>query len=268
MESPKSSDTSPTNWQLVKQAMEDLAREVSYGEIKQWIWERYPGVNTSSITCEIITSSVNHPSRVHYPPNRKARPAKGPRDFLFYTKRGYVAPYDPERHGLWEIVDDGEGGFEVHQISEGQYEEDESVATGDEGSGLFALEAHLRDYLAKNLGTLSGTCNSLSLFVSEDGRSGVEFQTDVGPIDVLAVDPNGNFHVLELKLSKGPDSALGQILRYMGWVKKHLADGKEVYGVIIAADIGAKLRYAASCVPSVRLLSYRLKFEVQPVEGT
>jgi hypothetical protein len=41
----------PTNWQLIKQAVEHLDREVSYGEIKNHIWSQYPDVNSSSLTC-------------------------------------------------------------------------------------------------------------------------------------------------------------------------------------------------------------------------
>lgn len=245
--------------------MEGLNREAGYGEIKQWIWERYPGVNPSSITCEIITGSVNHPSRIHYPPNKKVRPANGPRDFLFYTKRGFVAPYDPEKHGLWEIAEGGDGSLCVRLISEGSGLEPGGATDPEETSSLFALEAHLRDYIAKNLSKLGGISTKLSLYESEDGRSGVEFQTEVGPIDVLARDEEGRFHVFELKLSRGPDSALGQIQRYMGWTKKHLAGGKEVQGVIVAAEMSEKLRYAVMCAPNVRLFAYKLSFEVQPV---
>ena len=71
--------------------------------------------------------------------------------------------------------------------------------------------------------------------------------------------------MLELKLSKGPDRALGQIQRYMGWIGKHLAKGKDVFGVIIAAEMSEKLRYAVTCAPKVRLFSYKLKFEVEAV---
>lgn len=255
----------PTNWQLVKHAMEHFNREVTYGEIKAHIWKQYPDANTSSITCEIISCSVNHPSRIHYPPNKKARTANGHYDFLFNTRRGHVMPYNPDVHGQWEIAEDSDSGFAIRLISEGEEVGATDSESEDEGSGLFALEAHLRDFLSKNLGNLAEIHPFLSLYESEDGRSAVEFQTDVGPIDVLAVDDVGDFYVLELKLKRGQDSALGQILRYMGWVTKHLAKGKQVHGVIIAAEIGDKLRYAVSCVPAVKLFSYKLKFQVQPV---
>ncbi|WAH56451.1 endonuclease NucS [Pseudomonas silvicola] len=128
---------------------------------------------------------------------------------------------------------------------------------------MFALEAHLRDYLAKKLPRLPGHDVPLSLYRT-DNRDGVEFQTDVGPIDILATS-GGDFYVLELKLGRGADAAMGQILRYMGWVKDHLAGGANVYGVIVASDIGQKLKYAPSQVPNVSLMEYDLTVSLRSV---
>lgn len=47
-------------------------------------------------------------------------------------------------------------------------------------------------------------------------ESGVEYQTDAGRIDLLARDMNKNLVVVELKASKAKDSALGQLLGYVG----------------------------------------------------
>ena len=101
----------------------------------------------------------------------------------------------------------------------------------------------------------------------ESGRErGIEFQTDVGPIDILATSTNGDFYVLELKLGRGPDAALGKILRYMGWVAVHLAGEKKVHGVVLASDISKKLRYAATQVPSIKLMEYELRFALKSVD--
>lgn len=51
----------------------------------------------------------------------------------------------------------------------------------------------------------------------------------------------------------------------MGWVKERLAGEKNVFGVIVASDIGQKLRYAATQVPNVRLMKYDLKVELWSV---
>ncbi|MGI9068519.1 MAG: hypothetical protein ACR2HX_19200 [Pyrinomonadaceae bacterium] len=72
--------------------------------------------------------------------------------------------------------------------------------------------------------------------------------------------------MFELKLGRGADAALGQILRYMGWVGRHLSGEHKVFGVVLAADISEKLRYAATQVPQVRLMEYELRFAVKPVD--
>ena len=255
----------PPVWQLVREAVEHYNREVTYSDVKQYVWSKYPDVNTSTLTCALIICSVNHPSRIHYPENKKPRAATGQYDFLFHTGRGRVAPYDAEKHGAWEIADLGDGALGVRLAQEPADEQSSLVSPSDELQSTFALESHLRDYLARNLSLLGEFGTQLSVYSTPEGREGVEFQTDVGPIDILARSSSGDFYVFELKLGRGPDAALGQILRYMGWVSEHLATGSSVYGVVLASEISRKLRYAATQVPKVRLMEYELRFALKSV---
>lgn len=141
-------------------------------------------------------------------------------------------------------------GPEIHDSSSDESETAES--------SLFALESHLRDFLARNLNSTIRLPRKLSVV-------GVEYSTGVGPIDLLASDSDGRYYVFELKLDRGPDAALGQLLRYMGWCKENLPDHPDVHGVILAADISDKLRYAASVVPNVTLMEYELQITVRSV---
>ena len=93
----------------------------------------------------------------------------------------------------------------------------------------------------------------------------MEYSTAVGPIDLLAKNSAGDYYVFELKLERGADAALGQLLRYMGWCAKHLSQGRPVFGVVLAAEISEKLRYAASLVPNITLLEYELQIQVRSV---
>ena len=95
-------------------------------------------------------------------------------------------PYDPERHGVWEIHQSPDGTLSVRLSQEPLSEPATTAADADEQAGTFALETHLRDYLAKNLGNSSDFGTPLTVYTSADGRDGVEFQTDIGPIDILA----------------------------------------------------------------------------------
>jgi len=99
-------------------------------------------------------------------------------------------------------------------------------------SQLFPLDRYLEDFLVSNWDktTLGRT---LSLH-SEDEESATQYPTDVGPIDILARDrSNQDWVVIELKKGRSSDAVVGQLLRYMGWVKRHkAAEGEGVRGII------------------------------------
>ncbi|WP_416268296.1 endonuclease NucS [Burkholderia cepacia] len=260
----------PPIWQLIRDAVKPLGRETSNAEIKQLLALDHPDLNEGTVNCQIVICTVNRPGRVHYPENKKPRLANGPYDFLFATGRGKVVWYDPNQHGLWAIDETTEG-LKVRRADDST---DEVPTSSDLdaaepvddgfGGGAFALESHLRDYLARNPPSTT-THGPLSLFVDADGRDGVEYQTDCGPADLVFLDREGNFVVFELKLGRGPDAALGQVQRYMGWIEHHVAKGKTVFGVIVANSISDKLKYAGKVAPRVQLMEYRLSVELNPV---
>ncbi len=257
----------PYVWEMIKEAVECLGGKTSYSEIKDYIRGNYGEVNESTINCQIIVCTVNHPSRIHFPENKKPRVANSKYDFLFSTGWGRIELYDPEKHGLWEIRENEYGKLVVAQA--GLEETPEVEITGEiteeERELLFPLESHLRDFIAQNINVIKVNKHSLRLYVDENGRDGVEYSTDVGLIDILAVDEENNFIIFELKLSKGADKAMGQLLRYMGWVKLNLSKGKKVKGVIIAKNVNEKLKYAASIIPDINLFEYELNFNIHKV---
>jgi restriction system protein len=74
---------------------------------------------------------------------------------------------------------------------------------------------------------------------SEDGTLvGQQYSTDTGPIDILAISKDRKtLLVVELKKGRASDAVVGQILRYMGYVKDQVAEeGQLVEGVIIALE--------------------------------
>ncbi|QND60107.1 endonuclease NucS domain-containing protein [Mesorhizobium huakuii] len=127
----------------------------------------------------------------------------------------------------------------------------------------FSLEYQLRDFLASNLSTIDFGGKRLCLYVDPTGRDGVEYPTAVGPIDLLAVDNEGSFYVFELKRGNSSDRAIGQIARYMGWVKQTIGRDKEVQGIIVAKNVGENLKYARSVLPSVTLFEYEVSFSLR-----
>lgn len=258
-------DDTPTVREMVKEAVEVLGGDTTNTAVRDWILRKYPGTNTSTIQCHIIACTVNHLSRIHYTYNRKPRVCHGPYDFLFRPERGRVVVYEPAKHGVWKIVSAEDGSLAV--VREGEQpepgESDEEVPTPGEGRAGFGAEAQLRDYLAVNLEAVEP---GLQLYVDDYGNTGVEYQTPVGRIDLLAEDAEGGLLVIELKVERSPDKAVGQLLRYMGWVKRHLAEGKSVRGAIISQHVSDRLKYATADLQDVSLMEYELSVALAPVK--
>ena len=242
---------------MVKEAVEALGGTTTNIAVREWILKKYPGTNTTTIGCQIAVCTVNHASRIHYPENQKPRDATAQYDFLFRPATGSLEWYDPTQHGHWEIAEMEDGKLVVREANQTLVPVEES-----EKGGSFAAEHHLRDYLAKNLHIIE---DGLQLFVDEAGTVGVEYRTPMGRMDLLTVDKNGGFLIIELKVERGPDEVCGQIMRYYGWVKRHVANGKPVRGLIIAQHISERIRYALADVPGVTAREYKLHITLADV---
>jgi hypothetical protein len=143
---------------------------------------------------------------------------------------------------------------------------DENLEEEDEGpEACFALEYQLRDFIAQNLPTIPIEGRRLRLYVDPTGRDGIEYSTAVGSIDILAVDDSDAFIVFELKRARSADHAIGQLTRYMGWIKETIGKGRDVRGVIVSKTISDNLRYAVLVVPNVSLFEYKVEFHLEPV---
>jgi hypothetical protein len=138
----------------------------------------------------------------------------------------------------------------------------EATENGDEvdEDQAFAAERDLRDFLAKNPSCIE---SGLKIY-DADNRCGVEYAIEGGYIDLLAVDREQRFVVIELKVGRGRNKAIGQLLYYMGWVDQNLGAGR-CRGMIIAKDIPADLLLAVQRVPEVSVHRYSLSVTVERV---
>jgi hypothetical protein len=200
-------------------------------------------------------------------------------------RRGYIVELF-EKHGIFDTFKKGHWSFGDTASGEArrrrflrikaQYEaflagrspepcgEDEGEGAPDSEKALeFALESHLRDFLAKNLDLIEPGLR-LYTYLEHDG---VEFPVDGGRIDLLSLDKDAKFVVIELKLSQGRNKTLGQLLYYMGWVDRHLGNGP-CRGFIIANDISEELSVAVARVPGVSLAKYRMSFAIESLGPT
>ena len=96
-------------------------------------------------------------------------------------------------------------------------------------------------------------------------NDGQQYETEIGPIDILAVEPKSkSFVVIELKKGRPSDQVIGQILRYMGWVKKNLCtSGQDVKGLVICRDTDSKLSYALEMTNNIDVRYYSVSFKLR-----
>jgi hypothetical protein len=58
-----------------------------------------------------------------------------------------------------------------------------------------------------------------------------------------------------------------QALRYVGWVKKHLAkDGQSMEALILAHEAGKDAQYALYTLANVRMMTYEVEFRLKELE--
>lgn len=131
-----------------------------------------------------------------------------------------------------------------------------------EDPNAFVLEKYLEDFIVSNFDTIFE--GGLKIYEDEEGNDGQQYSTEIGPIDILSVEPKSkSFVVIELKKGRPSDQVIGQILRYMGWVKQNLcASGQAVKGLIICRDPDPKLSYALKMTNNIDVRYYSVSFKL------
>ena len=84
-----------------------------------------------------------------------------------------------------------------------------------------------------------------------------QLSTPAGRLDLLCKDREEQYVVVELKREQGTDQVVGQILRYMGWVKDHYRTDK-FRGIIVVGSKDQALSYAIKAVSNVQVKEFRL----------
>ena len=124
----------------------------------------------------------------------------------------------------------------------GSTDDSQSLPTGVQ---RFTLERDLQDFLLGNWNQMDIGKEWMIYQVDGDDEAGYEFPTDVGRIDLVARHRREpRLLVVELR-DQSSDATIGQVLRYKGWVQKHIAKPHEhVEGLIIAHESPDAIRYA------------------------
>ena len=134
-----------------------------------------------------------------------------------------------------------------------------------EPSGFSLNAAALRELLAKQPGLLEP---GLGLVTDQNGRLiRAGFSTPVGPIDLLTRDQSGTFVVVMVPDTGDGPGAMPAILQRIGWVRKHLGQGKRpVRGIILLDRLPEAPDYGAAAVAgTVAFKTYRVAVNFEDV---
>ena len=223
-----------------------LARE----KVNSWFKQKYPLIKPGTISAHLLLLSINAPSRIHYSVDQNGK------DDLLYQ-------IDSKKFRLYDPATDPDPIYSKNDEEEEETKVQKDNLKIEENGNEFAYEKDLQNFLAKNLSSIE---TGLSLYKEEE-ISGIEFPVGNRFIDILATDKNNNYVVIELKVSRGYDRVVGQILRYMAWIRKnHAEEGQKVRGVIIAREISDDLVLACSETKNVELYEYNMSVSLRKIE--
>ncbi len=250
--------------EAVREAFRGETGVLSTNDVITRIYSKHPDRpwKEGTVRAHLIGLSVNDPTSRHYPYARRHA-------FLFALGNARYRLWNPSEDGTWVVTPDGvrradDADGELAEAAEAVAEAQDLVEAVSEGeTPLMAMETSVsleRDLERSLVMNLSLLEPGLRLYHA-DGLQGHQLDTNVvGRIDILAVDQQGEFVVVELKAGEADERVYGQILRYMGWVKRELAGGKPVRGIIVANSFHERAKYAMEATPNIKLVRYEVSF--------
>ena len=140
------------------------------------------------------------------------------------------------------------------------------VMTNDpdiEDPSVFAMEKYLEEFLVSNWKN-TDLGKKYDIFSDEGETIGEQYPTDTGPIDILAISTDRKtVLVIELKRGQASDRVVGQIHRYMGYVKDEVLEkGQKLKGLIIGLKPDQGLKRALSMCPDIEFRRYKVDFKL------
>jgi len=132
-----------------------------------------------------------------------------------------------------------------------------------ENPSSFALEKHLEEFLVANW-SKTDLGKKFDIYEENGVLIGQQYGTDTGTLDILAISKDKTeLLVIELKRGRVSDVVVGQIQRYMGYVKDELCEPhQKVRGLIIGLDDDLRIKRALSVTQGIDFLKYEINFRL------
>jgi hypothetical protein len=162
---------------------------------------------------------------------------------------------------LWAVTQDSDA-------IEATVDQSDPVLAEEDSIGLqkFGLEKYLHEFLRDNWDATE-LGKSWGIYSEAGEDAGYKYPCgSIGQIDILARHKNGHdWLVVELKRDQSGDTTVGQLLRYMGFIRHSLAKVTDkVFGLIVARSLDEKLHYAVSNLSNVAVHTYSVEFKLGP----
>ena len=225
----------------------------------EWFQEEYPLIQPGTVVAHLRLMSINSASRLHHNP-------KPHHNVFFFLGNGQYRRYDPDNDPQPIMSESDRKSHMIATPSKSTESSDENDATrSGSGDSEFASERDLQNYLVKDLG--GRLEKGLKLYEEDGVPLGYEYPAGKRRIDILAVDSDDNLVAIELKVSRGHEKVVGQLLYYLGWIENNLAkDNQKVRGIVIAKEITDEIRVACSRDAAISLYDYSMHFSLQKIE--
>ena len=138
-----------------------------------------------------------------------------------------------------ELYRDRSGTAEARQVLELARGRGVGLAIGPEEDWLSEVQRErvIEEYLEHGLKHLE---TGLEL-ATVDGKKGRQFSTRAGPVDLLALDRNRRYVVIELKKGRASDKVVGQLLRYIQALTEEYG-WRRMRGFVVTEKVDNKLR--------------------------
>ena len=166
-----------------------------------------------------------------------------------------VNNYSAKNISIDETDFDGEGSSENkkfivnnevkrEQFTSEKILEDEIVARLESGKEIFGLNLKIYRRKGDNYGRQ---------YPFHDGKNNRR-------LDILCVDEQDNFYIIELKKDSGYDDAYKQIKNYVDYFEKNRAKGKKVFGILCLNSPTEKLLQDVRKDKRIRLFEYKISY--------
>lgn len=102
--------------------------------------------------------------------------------------------------------------------------------------------------------------NNLSLIDPNLEIKEIDFSTDIGIIDLLCKDEQGNFVIVKIGKEQPADEVLGKVTRYLGWMKENYS--QDTRAILLLKNADKHLKYAVRAVNHLSLKTYDITIEI------